>query len=138
MAIVLKSLEIEQHGELLVGIFKDVPAQHWVNPLVSEAVKRKIVTTDRPFFEPNRDVTRVEFLAILALASGEQIPDTQIKNWSDIASDHWSHKYAEFALRYNLLDNISGDKFRPNDSISRGEIAEAMYRYLKIKHKIQQ
>lgn len=138
LAIVLKSLEIEQHGELLVGIFRDVPPQHWVNPLVSEAVKRKIVTTDRPFFEPNREVTRVEFLAILALASGEQISDVPVKNWSDIASDHWSHKYAEFALRYNLLDNISGDRFRPNDSISRGEIAEAMYRYLKIKQKIQQ
>ena len=80
----------------------------------------------------------MEFLAILALASGEQLSETVAKNWSDIATDHWSHKYAEFALRYNLLDNIAGENFRPNDSISRGEIAEAMYRYLKIKQKIQQ
>lgn len=65
LGIVLNALDIVNHGEILVGIFKDVPKDHWVNPLISEAVKRKIVTTDRPFFEPNRSVTKVEFLAIL-------------------------------------------------------------------------
>lgn len=65
----LKSLDIAPHGEIVTGIFHDVPAEHWVNPLISEAVKRKIVSTEREVFEPNRPVTRVEFLAILALAS---------------------------------------------------------------------
>jgi len=66
---VLKSLDIAPHGEIVTGIFYDVPREHWVNPLISEAVKRKIVSTDREVFEPNRAVTRIEFLAILALAS---------------------------------------------------------------------
>lgn len=73
LGIVLKALDIAPHGEIVTGIFHDVPREHWVNPLISEAVKRKIVSTEREVFEPNRAVTRVEFLAILALASGETL-----------------------------------------------------------------
>lgn len=134
--IVLNALWIVQHGEILVGIFKDVPRDHWVNPLISEAVKRKIITTDRPFFEPNSNVTRVEFLAILWQASGENLSKNITKKWKDIDQKHWSQEYAEFALKYKLLENISWDTFRPNDSVTRGEIAQAMYVYLKRVGKI--
>ncbi len=129
--IVLRGLWIVHHGEILVGIFKDIPKNHWVNPLVSEAVKRKIVSTDRPLFEPNRAVTRVEFLAILGQASGKNISQKITKEWKDIDQKHWSHQYAEFALKYKLFDNISGDSFKPNEPVTRGEVAQAMYIYLK-------
>lgn len=135
--IVLKALDIVPHGEIVTGIFHDVPEEHWVNPLVSEAVKRKIVSTDREVFEPNRAVTRVEFLAILALASGETLTPGVTKSWTDLSWSHWSHKYAQFALKYNLIDNIDGTTFKPNQSISRGEIAEAVYRYLVIKNRLK-
>lgn len=135
--IILKALDIVPHGEIVTGIFHDVPTEHWVNPLISEAVKRKIVSTEREVFEPNRAVTRVEFLAILALASGENIPTGVTKSWKDLSWSHWSHKYAQFALKYNLIDNISGDTFEPNKSISRGEISEAVYRYLVLKNRLK-
>lgn len=137
LGIVLSALDIAPHGEIVTGIFHDVPKEHWVNPLISEAIKRKIISTDRKEFEPNSAVSRVEFLAILGLASGENIPTDLLKSWKDISWNHWSHKYAQFALKYNLLDNISGDTFRPNDPITRGEIAEAVYRYLVIKNRLK-
>lgn len=102
----MKSLDIAPHGEIVTGIFHDIPSGHWVNPLVSEAVKRKIVSTEREVFEPNRAVTRVEFLAILALASGEDLPIGVTKSWTDLSWSHWSHKYAQFALKYKLIDGI--------------------------------
>lgn len=103
----------------MVGIFKDVPKNHWVNPLISEAVKRKIVSTDRVLFEPNRAVTRVEFLAILGQASNEKFAKKSSKNWKDVDPAHWSQKYAEFALKYKLFENISGDTFNPNQPVTR-------------------
>lgn len=133
--IVLKSLDIAPHGEIVTGIFYDVPPEHWVNPLISEAVKRKIVSTEREVFEPNRPVTRVEFLAILALASWENIPVGITKSWTDLSWSHWSHKYAQFALKYKLIDGIEWSEFKPNQAISRGEISEAVYRYLVAKNK---
>ncbi len=137
LGIVLKALGIVQHGEILVGIFQDVPKDHWVTPLVSEAVKRKIVSTDRPLFEPNRAVTRVEFLAILWQASGKNIPDDITKKWADIDQEHWSQKYAEFALKYKLFENIDWNTFKPNEPVTRWEVAQAVYTYLKNIGKIQ-
>lgn len=137
LGIVLKALDIAPHGEIVTGIFHDIPQEHWVNPLVSEAVKRKIVTTNRELFEPNRAVTRVEFLAILALASGENIPIGVTKNWKDLSWSHWAHKYAIFALKNKLIEGIDGDLFMPNQPISRGELSEAVYRYLVLKNKLK-
>jgi Peptidase family M23/S-layer homology domain len=133
--IVLKSLDIAPHWEIVTGIFYDVPSEHWVNPLISEAVKRKIVSTERRTFEPNRAVTRVEFLAILALASWENIQIGVTKSWNDLSWSHWSHKYAQFALKYKLIDEIDWNSFKPNQPISRGEMSEAVYRYLIAKNK---
>lgn len=136
LGIVLKALNIQPHGEILVGIFRDVPPEHWVNPLITESVKRKIITTDRPVFEPNRDVTRSEFLAILALAARTDFEKIPQKSWSDIPSGHWSQKYADFADYYNLFDDLENKQFNPNGPVSRAEIAEAMYRYLKNTGKL--
>lgn len=133
----MKGLDIAPHGEIVTGIFHDIPKEHWVNPLVSEAVKRKIVSTDRLLFEPNRPVTRIEFLAILGMASGENIPVGVTKSWKDLSWSHWGHKYGEFALDYNLLDDINGSTFKPNQPLTRGEIAEAVYRYLGKKNKLK-
>lgn len=131
LGIVLNALEIVNHGEILVGIFKDVPKDHWVNPLISEAIKRKIISTDRPLFEPNRAVTRVEFLAILAQASNEKFSKKTTKTWDDLDPQHWSQLYARFAYNYKLFENLSWKLFKPNDSVTRWEIAQAMYTYLK-------
>ncbi len=135
--IVLKALDIDSHGEIVTGIFRDVPQEHWVNPLITEAVKRKIVSTDRPFFEPNRPISRVEFLAILALAWNENIVPGIKKSWSDLTWSHWSHKYAQFGLENKLFDDIDGYTFKPNQNITRGELAEAVYRYLTTKNRLK-
>jgi len=137
LGIVLQALDIAPHGEIVTGIFHDVPREHWVNPLISEAVKRKIVSTEREVFEPNRAVTRAEFLAILTLASGENLTPGVTKNWTDLSWSHWSHKYAQFSLKYNLIDGTGGNTFQPNKAISRGEISEAVYRYLVQKNRLK-
>lgn len=137
LAIVLKALDIAPHGEIVTGIFHDIPKEHWVNPLVSEAVKRKIVSTNREVFEPNRPVSRIEFLAILALAWNENVPVWVERSWRDLSWSHWWYKYAEFALDNRLMDDINNGTFRPDQSLTRSEIAEAVFRYLKQKGKLK-
>ncbi len=137
LGIVLKALDIAPHGEIVTGVFRDIPGEHWVNPLVSEAVKRKIVTTERPFFEPDRAVTRIELLAIIGIASGEDIFTGISKRWADLDWSHWGQKYAQFGLTYNLFDDIGGNIFNPNKELTRGEVAEAVYRYLTATARIR-
>lgn len=136
LAIVFKGLGIESRGEVISGSFRDIPKESWLTPIISEALKRKIISADKSTFSPDRPVTRVEFLAVLGLASGEQISDQVTKSWKDISWTHWSHKYAEFALKNALIDNISGDMFKPNQTVTRGELAQALYRYLSLKNRL--
>lgn len=136
LAIIFKWLNIESRGGVSTSTFRDIAKDSWINPIVSEALKRKIISADKNTFSPDRPVTRVEFLAILGLASSEQISDQVTKSWKDISWTHWSHKYAEFALKNALIDNISGDQFKPNQAVTRGELAQALYRYLSLKNKL--
>ncbi len=136
LAIVFKWLNIEIRGNSTTSTFRDISNNSWINPIISEALKRKIISADKNTFSPDRPVTRVEFLAILWLASGEQISDQVTKSWKDVSWTHWSHKYAEFALKNALIDNISGDLFKPNQVVTRGELAQALYRYLSLKNKL--
>ncbi len=131
-----RGLGIENHGEIISGTFRDIQKDNWLTPIISEGLKRKIISADKNTFSPDRPVTRVEFLAILGLASGEQISDQVTKSWKDISWTHWSHKYAEFALKNALMDNISGDVFNPNQAVTRGELAQALYRYLSLKNRL--
>ena len=131
LAVVLRALDLEYDGEILVGIFKDVPKDHWVNPLINNALDRRIITADRPVFEPNRPVTRSEFLAILVVASQIDVDvDDVTKVWSDVSETHWSAKYAKVAYKYKLFSKLRDDTFGPNNSVTRGEVANAMYQFL--------
>lgn len=132
LAVVLNALKLENEGEMLIGIFQDVPVDHWVNPLISNAVNRGIITTDRKVFEPNREVTRAEFLAILVFAGMVDFDVDRIKkSYKDVDINHWSSKYAKIAYDLKLFTDISGSKFGPDNSVQRGEVAYAMFHYLQ-------
>ena len=133
LAVVLGALDIDNAGELLLGIFKDVPEDHWVNPLITTAVERGIISTERTKFHPDRPVTRAEFLAILAFASEidfEKLARKSVKSWDDVDRDHWTHTYAAIAYRLQLFDDIDGDRFGINEPVRRDEVSHAMFEYL--------
>ena len=132
----MKTLKIEQKGEIITGVFSDVPKSHWVTPFLSEAIKNKIISTAKAKFRPDAPITRVELLAILIASTGEKLPTGVTKTWKDIQWGHWSYRYGVFAYQNNLFSDIGGTSFKPNSPLTRGEAAEALYRYLKTKSKL--
>jgi hypothetical protein len=75
-------------------------------------------------------------MAMLVSVNNDALPPIVTKIWNDVASNHWSYPYALFAFQNNLFDKIDGNEFKPNVSLSRGEVAEALYRYLKLRNKL--
>ena len=111
--------------------FNDVSSSDWyygyVTDLAGKGILNGSVNPDgSSSFRPNGSITRSEFAAILARASGESVSAySRSSSFYDVASDNWASPYIEWA-NANGIASGSGGAFRPQARITRQEMA-AMY-----------
>ncbi len=113
--------------------YSDVDSGAWYIPYIATAQQNGITNGYiGGFFRPNQNVTRSEFLKILLLAAPVSInPTVSSAPYSDVAPEEWYAVFAQFAKEKNLLPNTANG-FRPNEEITRGEVAEIIYRLLVV------
>lgn len=109
--------------------FNDVSANIWYAPYVSLALSKGMITGARSSFHPNDPITRAEAAKILMTAPGVTINEPSVITFVDL--DRYSDltKYVEAAKSMGILSGqiIGGQlRFRPNDSITRAEIAKVV------------
>lgn len=113
--------------------YSDLDAYAWYIPYIATAQQNGITQGYiGGFFRPNQNVTRAEFLKIFLLASPVSIePTVNEAPYSDITKDDWYAVFAQFAKQKNLLPNAE-QGFKPNEEITRAEVAEIIYRMLLV------
>lgn len=113
--------------------YSDLEPSAWYVPYVATAQQNGITRGYiGGFFRPNQNVTRAEFLKILLLATPVSIsPIVTTSPYSDVAPDEWYAVFAQFSKEKNLLPDTANG-FKPNEEITRGEVAEIIYRLLVI------
>ena len=79
-------------------------------------------------FGVGREISRAEFVTILCRMFGWQEATPASPSFSDCPVDHWAYPYVETALANDVLD--AGGTFRPEDYISREEMAVMLVRAL--------
>lgn len=88
-------------------------------------------------FRPDQTITRAEFITILAQESGETITDPAgTAEFSDVKADHWARKYILWGRKNNVLSGYEDNSFRPDQKISRQEMALVLYRYITEYHRL--
>ncbi|MGV7116504.1 cadherin-like beta sandwich domain-containing protein [Paenibacillus kyungheensis] len=116
--------------------FPDV-ANHWSKSAVNDMASRLVVNgVDSTHFNPNSNVTRAEFAAILVRALGLSDTGTSSK-FSDVSTSDWYMGAVTVANKYNLIDGYENGTFRPNQTISRQEAFVILNRAIAIV-KLQQ
>lgn len=113
--------------------FDDI-AGHWAKAEVELMASKFVVDgMTATTFEPNSPTTRAQFVTMLVRSLGlsEYRPETA--TFSDVAPDAWYYGYVEAAFKAGLTygDGGKGSTFRPNDLISRQELAALMVRAMK-------
>ena len=109
--------------------FNDVSADIWYSPYVSLAISKGMITTANTSFRPNDPISRAEATKILMTALWATIIQPSVLTFVDLDSTSDLTKYVETAKSLNIL---SGQmigwvlRFRPNDSITRAEIAKVV------------
>ncbi|MFD0960984.1 S-layer homology domain-containing protein [Paenibacillus chungangensis] len=82
-------------------------------------------------FKPNKSLTRAELAAIVARLT-ENVKQTTVSPYSDVAEDHWAANYIKIATKHKYFGGYGDGTFRPEAAVSRGELATVMARYLKL------
>ncbi len=117
-----------------VNPFKDVKESHWFYDAVEFCVKKGIVKgMSDDTFAPNKNLTRAEFLMMLAKADGADL--TQYENtdsgFEDVRPNHWFNKVVCWAVENGYTSGLSETKFGPNNNITRSQLARFFYVYFE-------
>ena len=88
-------------------------------------------------FRPNGQITRAEFVMILAREAGVDLTSFSGKvPYSDV-NDHWGASAIQWATENGVVDGYTDGRFLPDGNISRQELAVMFYRYLvKVKDNL--
>lgn len=109
--------------------FSDVAKSHWAANYIGYMQQFGIITGYADgSFRPDASVTRAEFAAI---ASRFERLTEGIKSFSDVPGSHWAAKYINFAATRGWVNGYADGTFRPNNSITRAEVAAVTCRLLE-------
>lgn len=110
--------------------FKDMN-KHWAKEAVEVLGAKAIVNGDAAGnFEPSRQITRAEFTAMLVNALDLKA-DTQA-NFKDVESKAWYSQQIAAAKAKGLVTGNEKGEFKPNEAITRQEMAALVARAYQI------
>lgn len=109
--------------------FRDVPETAWYKTAVDTLASLGIVNgTGNHTFTPERPITRAEFTAI-AMRFAKQ--DTRGESiFSDVPKTVWYYNDVIGSTQYGWVNGYSDGTFRPNNTITRAEVATIVNRML--------
>jgi hypothetical protein len=93
--------------------------KHWAEEAINDLASRMVVNgVAKNLFNPNRDITRAEFAAIIVTALGLK-PGAGTDSFSDVKAADWYAGYIETATEYKLISGYGNGRFGPKDKITR-------------------
>ncbi|MGO4495299.1 family 43 glycosylhydrolase [Paenibacillus sp. 2RAB27] len=109
--------------------FSDV-STHWAKDAVNNLGSRMIIGgIGNDLFNPDADITRAEFTAIIVRGLGLKL-ENRTSNFSDVKAADWYSSAIMTAQSSHLIDGFEDGTFRPGDRITREQamaiIAKAM------------
>ena len=109
--------------------FNDVPKSHWAADYIGYMQQYGIITGyPDGSFRPDAPVARAEFAAI---ASRFEKLTEGTKSFSDVPASYWAAKYINFAATRGWVNGYTDGTFRPQNPITRAEVAAVTCRLLE-------
>ncbi len=107
--------------------YNDVETDFWAYPSITELSQQGVVSgyADHTF-RPTAGVTRAEFAKMLVLAIGWDGTTSSASSFSDVSKNSWAFSFVETAVEHGVIEGYSDNSFRPNQKITRAEIAKIM------------
>lgn len=109
--------------------FIDVHEGAWYYDVVKEAVEKGLMNgISATEFAPDASLTRGMFVTVLYRAAGEP-GVTSLKSFADVPANQYYANAVAWASANGIVNGVSADKFDPNASITREQMAAIIYRF---------
>ncbi len=100
--------------------FSDFNQRHWAYEYVNELVNSKTINGfEDGTFRPESRVTRAEFVKMIGMG-----PERRASDFDDVPMSHWAYEY----VMTSGLEALAGNVFKPDVFITRGEVAELLWK----------
>lgn len=111
--------------------FGDVQ-NHWAKKEVNNLAARMVIQgQDDNHFNPDHNITRAEFTAIIVRALGLK-PQNGSSLFVDVAPSAWYHDAIQTASAYQLIGGYEDGTFRPTNTIDREQAMMIMANAMKL------
>ena len=109
------------------ALFTDENDYAWALEAIKTLTKSGIISgyADGTFLG-NNNITRAEFTKIAVLAFGLYDEDADC-NFADVSGNDWFYPYVASAAKYGVINGYEDATFRPDDCITRQDIALIVY-----------
>jgi len=111
--------------------FKDVAPSHWAYKEITDFASRKFILgyADNTFL-PGNNISRAEFAAVLVRALDLKEVKSAAASFKDVNAGSWYNSCIETVCSKNLMKGYGDGSFKPNENITRQEIAAVLVRIL--------
>ena len=110
--------------------FTDVAASRWSYSYIRQLYEAGVIDGMTPTtFVPTGDVTRAQFVKMLARLQGADVSEYRSAGFEDVPADAWYAPYVNWAAANGIVYGISSTEFAPNADISRQDMAVMLDRY---------
>lgn len=112
--------------------FVDVDENDWFYDVVLYAYENGLMTgTSADAFAPNTATTRGMIVSMLARLEG--VTSAESAGFTDVADNDWYATAVNWAASEGIVNGFEDDTFRPNDAITREQMAAILYNYADYK-----
>lgn len=117
-----------RYPELADGQFTDVPSDAFYANAVKWAVENEITTgVGNNRFDPNGQCTRGQVVTFLWRAAGKPTVSANV-SFSDVQPGAFYYEAVKWAVANGITTGVSGNRFAPNDSCTRGQVVTFLHR----------
>lgn len=114
----------------VVQNFTDIGG-HWAATQVEKWNARGVVQGDHGKFEPDRALTRAEWVALINRAF--QLPNVKSSQFSDVQETDWYASEIQSAVAAGYIEGYEDGQFKPTANLSREQAAVTLAKLLKLK-----
>ncbi|HBU81382.1 MAG TPA: hypothetical protein DEF35_07035 [Paenibacillus sp.] len=126
-------LAVDQPKEPVEVAFNDIES-HWAVDLIQQAVREGMVRGYADgTFKPNASITRAEFTVILMNALQTEYTEATLPFTDRSKIGDWAQSAVARAVQAGFIQGDTGGAFRPNEAVTRAEMAVMVASALQLK-----